>query len=91
MWKGAISFGLVHIPVEMHSAARDNALSFAMLDKRVVPTVREALTIGKGRAAFARDSAGYGAMVEIGYLVVSRIGPEKLLALCRRAKAEGAM
>jgi DNA end-binding protein Ku len=34
MWKGAISFGLVHIPVEMHSAARDSSLSFAMLDKR---------------------------------------------------------
>ncbi|MEO7775624.1 MAG: Ku protein [Steroidobacteraceae bacterium] len=34
MWKGAISFGLVHIPVEMHSAARDNSLSFSMLDKR---------------------------------------------------------
>jgi hypothetical protein len=64
-------------------------LSFAVLDPKVVPTVRETLSIGKGRAAFARDSAGYGSMVEIGYLIVSRIGPEKLHALCVRAKAAG--
>ncbi|NHZ43867.1 non-homologous end joining protein Ku [Massilia aquatica] len=34
LWKGAISFGLVHIPVEMHPAVRDNALDLTMLDRR---------------------------------------------------------
>jgi DNA end-binding protein Ku len=34
LWKGAISFGLVHIPVEMYSAVRENALDLTMLDKR---------------------------------------------------------
>ena len=34
LWKGAISFGLVHIPVEMHSAMRENALDLTMLDRR---------------------------------------------------------
>jgi DNA end-binding protein Ku len=34
MWKGAISFGLVHIPVEMYSAVSDNALDLTMLDRR---------------------------------------------------------
>ncbi|QYF93402.1 Ku protein [Massilia sp. PAMC28688] len=34
LWKGAISFGLVHIPVEMHSAVRTNSLDLTMLDKR---------------------------------------------------------
>jgi len=34
MWKGAISFGLVHIPVEMHTAVNDQALDLTMLDKR---------------------------------------------------------
>ena len=34
LWKGAISFGLVHIPVEMHSAVSDNALDLTMLDRR---------------------------------------------------------
>jgi DNA end-binding protein Ku len=34
LWKGAISFGLVHIPVEMHSAVRENSLDLTMLDRR---------------------------------------------------------
>ena len=34
LWKGAISFGLVHIPVEMYPATREHALDLTMLDKR---------------------------------------------------------
>lgn len=34
MWKGAISFGLVHIPVEMYPAASDKGLDLHMLDRR---------------------------------------------------------
>jgi len=34
MWKGAISFGLVHIPVEMYPAASDQGLDLTMLDRR---------------------------------------------------------
>lgn len=34
MWKGAISFGLVHIPVEMYPATSDNGLDLHMLDRR---------------------------------------------------------
>ena len=34
MWKGAISFGLVHIPVEMYPAVSDKGLDLSMLDKR---------------------------------------------------------
>ncbi len=34
LWKGAISFGLVHIPVEMFPAAREHALDLTMLDRR---------------------------------------------------------
>ncbi|AXA91224.1 Ku protein [Massilia sp. YMA4] len=34
LWKGAISFGLVHIPVELHSAVKSNELDLTMLDKR---------------------------------------------------------
>lgn len=34
MWKGAISFGLVHIPVELHSASRPDELDLTMLDRR---------------------------------------------------------
>ncbi|MGY8525758.1 non-homologous end joining protein Ku [Paracidovorax citrulli] len=34
IWKGAISFGLVNIPVALKAAARDNALDFDWLDER---------------------------------------------------------
>ncbi len=34
LWKGAISFGLVHIPVELHAAARRDELDLTMLDRR---------------------------------------------------------
>jgi DNA end-binding protein Ku len=34
LWKGAISFGLVNIPVEIHSAENRRSFQFAMLDKR---------------------------------------------------------
>jgi DNA end-binding protein Ku len=39
LWKGAISFGLVHIPVALHAAARDNSLDFDWLDKRSMDPV----------------------------------------------------
>jgi DNA end-binding protein Ku len=34
IWKGAISFGLVNIPVELHSAEDKKSFKFSMLDKR---------------------------------------------------------
>ncbi len=34
MWKGAISFGLVHIPVEMYPAVQAQGLDLTMLDRR---------------------------------------------------------
>jgi DNA end-binding protein Ku len=34
MWKGAVSFGLVYIPVEMYSAASSTSLELNLLDKR---------------------------------------------------------
>ncbi|HUH94816.1 MAG TPA: Ku protein [Casimicrobiaceae bacterium] len=34
LWKGAITFGLVTIPVELHSAEEHRAFKLAMLDKR---------------------------------------------------------
>ena len=34
IWKGAISFGLVNIPVNLHSAATENQLDLDMIDKR---------------------------------------------------------
>lgn len=40
IWKGAISFGLVSIPVELHTAVRDNRPKFRMLHARDKSPVR---------------------------------------------------
>ena len=34
LWKGAIHFGLVHIPVSLYPAEQSEELSFTMLDRR---------------------------------------------------------
>ena len=34
LWKGAISFGLIHIPVDLYSAESSQQLDLDMLDKR---------------------------------------------------------
>lgn len=34
IWKGAISFGLVHVPVELHSASAPAGIDLDLLDKR---------------------------------------------------------
>ena len=39
LWKGSISFGLVHIPVGLHSATSESGLDFDWLDKRSMDPV----------------------------------------------------
>lgn len=34
VWQGAVSFGLIHVPVEMYAAARDGGLAMHLLDSR---------------------------------------------------------
>jgi len=34
LWRGAISFGLIYLPVEVHTAAKENTLPLHMLDSR---------------------------------------------------------
>src|ERR1700730_5510929 len=34
LWKGAISFGLVHIPVSLYPATQSEGVAFDMIDKR---------------------------------------------------------
>ena len=41
VWKGAVTFGLVHIPVELHSAVRaQEKISFRMLHKRDLSPIK---------------------------------------------------
>ncbi|MEJ8853723.1 Ku protein [Variovorax robiniae] len=39
LWKGAISFGLVHVPIALYSATEESDLDFRMLDKRSMDPV----------------------------------------------------
>lgn len=39
LWKGAISFGLVHIPIALHSATTSQGIDFDWLDKRSMDPV----------------------------------------------------
>lgn len=39
LWNGAISFGLVHIPVGLHAAAGDSGIDFDWLDDRTMDAV----------------------------------------------------
>jgi DNA end-binding protein Ku len=39
LWKGAISFGLVHIPVTLHSATAESRMKFQLLDKKTMSAV----------------------------------------------------
>jgi DNA end-binding protein Ku len=34
LWKGAVSFGLIYVPVELHTASKENTLPLHMLDRR---------------------------------------------------------
>ena len=34
VWHGAISFGLIYVPVDMYSASKDGALALHLLDSR---------------------------------------------------------
>ena len=50
LWKGSLAFGLVNIPVELHTAVRDHRLHFRMLhatDKSPVKFTRVCIRDGK--------------------------------------------
>lgn len=42
IWKGALSFGLVNIPVAMYTASREKEISFVLLHKKDLSEVRYA-------------------------------------------------
>ncbi|MBN3764008.1 Ku protein [Burkholderia sp. Ac-20365] len=39
IWKGAISFGLVHVPVQLYPATRSEKVGFNLLDRRTVDPI----------------------------------------------------
>jgi DNA end-binding protein Ku len=72
LWKGAISFGLVHIPVALHPATSDNALDFDWLDKRSMDLVGYKRINKKTGQEIGRENIVKGIATEGGqYVVIS--------------------
>ena len=70
LWKGAISFGLVSIPVELHTAVRDHRPRFRMLHAKDKSPVRfERVCIQDGKPVAWEDLVK-GYEIEKGHFVV---------------------
>ena len=70
LWKGAISFGLVHIPVALYSATVDHSIDFDWLDKRSMDPVGYKRVNKKTGKEIAREQIVKGIEYEDGQYVV---------------------
>src|SRR5215217_6239580 len=70
LWKGAISFGLVHIPVTLHSATAENRMKFNLLDKSSMSPVGNRQVNKATGEAMAREEIVKGFEVEKDQFVV---------------------
>jgi DNA end-binding protein Ku len=70
LWKGAISFGLVHIPVALYPATVDHSIDFDWLDKRTMDPVGYKRVNKKTGKEIAREQIVKGIEYEDGQYVV---------------------
>jgi DNA end-binding protein Ku len=70
LWKGAISFGLVHIPVALYSATTDHSIDFDWLDKRTMDPVGYKRINKKTGKEIAKEQIVKGVAYEDGQYVV---------------------
>ena len=70
LWKGAISFGLVHIPVALYSATTDHSIDFDWLDKRTMDPVGYKRVNKKTGKEIAKEQIVKGIAYEDGQYVV---------------------
>ena len=70
LWKGAISFGLVHIPIALYSATSDHGIDFDWLDKRSMDPVGYKRINKKTGKEIAREQIVKGIEYEDGQYVV---------------------
>jgi DNA end-binding protein Ku len=70
LWKGAISFGLVHIPVALHTATTEHAIDFDWLDKRTMDAVGYKRVNKKTGKEIGKEDIVKGVAVEDGHYVV---------------------
>ena len=70
LWKGAISFGLVHIPVSLHTATAEHGIDFDWLDKRSMDPVGYKRVNKKTGKEITKEHIVKGVAVEGGHYVV---------------------
>jgi DNA end-binding protein Ku len=70
LWKGAITFGLVHIPVALHSATNEGGIDFDWLDKRSMDPVGYKRVNKKTGKEVERENIVKGVAVEKEHYVV---------------------
>ncbi|MBA4329656.1 MAG: Ku protein [Polaromonas sp.] len=78
LWKGAISFGLVHIPVSLHSATTESGVDFDWLDKRSMDPVGYKRINKKTGKEITKENIVKGIAWEDGQYVV--LSPEEIAA-----------
>lgn len=78
LWKGAISFGLVHIPVTLHSATAESRLKFNLLDKRTMNPVGNQQVNKNTGEAMTKDEVVKGFEYEKDQYVV--LSPDEIKA-----------
>ncbi len=76
IWKGAISFGLVHIPVGLHTATTDSGVDFDWLDKRSMDPVGYKRINKRTGKEIDKDNIVKGVEYEDGQYVI--ISPEEI-------------
>lgn len=79
IWKGAISFGLVHIPVGLHTAANSQGIDFDWLDKRSMDPVGYKRINKRTGREIDKDDIVKGVEYEDGKYVL--ISPEEIEAV----------
>jgi len=83
LWKGAISFGLVHIPVTLHSATAENRMKFNLLDKDTMAPVGNRQVNKSTGETMAREEIVKGFEVEKDQYVV--LTPDEIKAALPRS------
>jgi DNA end-binding protein Ku len=83
LWKGAISFGLVHIPVTLHSATAENRMKFNLLDKATMTRVGNQQVNKNTGEAMPREEIVKGFEVEKDQFVV--LTPDEIKAALPRS------
>lgn len=76
IWKGAISFGLVHIPVGLHTATTEQGIDFDWLDKRSMDPVGYKRINKRTGKEIDRENIVKGVAYEDGQYVI--ISPDEI-------------